>query len=129
MISLHGGELRRSWLIGRYGRRMYRVWAPIEVRVFDRPWDVIEVGFLTDKTSWPPALRWLRWIPCVAEWFADRRDRYDLTGVLHDWLLARRPDLPKWLVDLLYKAALRQRGAPALLAWLFGSVVRLKRKR
>lgn len=128
MITFGRLELEPTWLPGPRGRRLYRVAKDCEVRLNGSFLCVIERGFLTDKTSWPWQMLWLCWIATVRRWVRDRRGRYTQAAVLHDHLL-KTTRRPKWQVDLLYKAALRATGVSALEAWLFGSAVRVRRRR
>lgn len=125
MITFGQLVLEPTWLPGLHGRRLYRVVYDCPVWLNGAPLCVIRAGFLTDKTSWLPCFYRLMWITTIRRWIRDRRGRYTLSSVLHDWLLCTAT--PKWLTDLLYKMALRATGVSALEAWLFGSMVRVKR--
>ena len=127
MITIVGLRLER--LEGRFRKGL-----PLFVVVEDAPvlfygiqFATIHKGFETDRTSWPKTLRrYLSWIPFVARWIQDQENKYTPPAVFHDYALDYMM-IPKRDCDLLYKAALRSHAVSAIVAYILGSVVRLRR--
>lgn len=103
------------------GRGLFRLAGdvPVYARVGSRRrfvLDIIQAGALTDGASIP---RWLR--PWLDPW-----GRGAPAYLWHDELL-RRPEVAKWLADLLFLYALRSLGVPAFQATVMYFAVRTRR--
>lgn len=127
MIEIVG--LRLTPLEGQFrkGLQLYEVAEDAPVLIFGQRFTTIRKGFWTDRTSWPRFLRkYLSWLPAVARWLEDAEGKYTGPAVFHDHALTEM-DLPKWVCDLLYKAALRSYAVSAINAVILGGSVRTRR--